>query len=113
MIEKLKPYFDEWIDDNGTSWENKKGYLQIEILGLCGCGNPDAVMEYMFEMFNKINNHHDFDYKDLPSMFFLYWANDKDFAEHGSTVRYSWLTEKGKEVLSDIKQCKTEDKDNE
>lgn len=108
MIEKLKKTDIEnmpWMDENGYCWESKASYLQIEIMGFCGCGNPDEIMEYVKEMLEKLNSRNWGLYEDKPYMFFVYWANDKDFAEHGTTARCSWLTEKGKELLSDIKLC--------
>jgi len=42
-------------------------------------------------------------------MFFVYWANDKGFLEHGSTARCSWLTEKGKSIIVDIEICLQEE----
>jgi len=112
MIEKLiktniqdMPYKDE----DGCFWKSKSSYLQIKIIGLCSCGNPDEIMEYVKEMLEKLDSKNWGKYEDKPYMFFVYWANDKGFAEHGSTVRCSWLTEKGKELLRDIKLCLEEE----
>ena len=59
-------------------------------------------MLYVKTMLEKLDNSEHGDYEDMPYMFFVYWANDKGFAEHGTTARCSWLTEKGKELLKDI-----------
>ena len=108
MIEKLKKENDGefgYIDEDGTSWDSPASYLQIAVLGFCGCGNPDEVMVYVKEMLDKLDNEQHENYDNIPYMFFVYWANDKGFAEHGCTVRCSWLSDKGKELLKDINTC--------
>ena len=110
MIEKLKESYGEWIDEKGVTWQSKKSYLQCDVLGLCGCGNPDDVMAYIKEMLNKIKNKDFGLYSDLPYMFFTYWASEKGFTVHGITVRCSFLTDKGKELLADIELLEVETK---
>ena len=107
MIEKLRKENGLYADENGVSWNAISEYLQIEILGLCGCGNPDDIMEYIYSMLKRLEPDKDGnalygEYEDMPYMFFIYWANEKGFAEHGNTVRCSWLTKNGKELIRDI-----------
>ncbi|MFH2047783.1 MAG: hypothetical protein ABIK92_21870 [Pseudomonadota bacterium] len=108
MIEKLSKTNNEdmpWIDEDGCYWKSKSSYLQTEILGFCGCGNPGEIMEYVKEMLEILDSQNWGSYENKPYMFFVYWANNKGFADHGTTARCSWLTEKGKEILRDIKLC--------
>jgi len=108
MIEKLKKEHDGefgYIDEDGTSWDSPAEYLQIEILGFCGCGNPEEVMVYVKEMLEKLDNKQWGNYDDMPYMFFVEWADHNEFTEHGCTVRCSWLSDKGKELLKDINTC--------
>lgn len=103
MIEQLAKQADGgFLDKDGCFWETEEGYLQINILGLCGCGNPDEIMVYVKEMLEKLDKNDYGEYKDMPYMFFCYWANNKKFAQHGTTARCSWLSNKGKELLKDI-----------
>ena len=102
MIENLKPDGEGFIDSTDCHYESKAAYLQLEILGFCGCGNPNQVMEYVLEMLLKLDRQEWGEYGDLAYMFFVYWANDEGFAEHGTTARCSWLTDKGKELVKDI-----------
>ena len=118
MIEKLKYVGDEsgrdvcnYEDENGVAYDSKKEYLQITLLGFCGCGNPDDVMVYVRDMLRQLLVKKWGDYEDMPYMFFVYWANNKGFAEHGISARCSWLTEKGIELLSDIEWCLENEKD--
>jgi hypothetical protein len=108
MIEKLKPQDDsefEWIDEEGCSYKSKSEYLQTEVLGFCGCGSPDDVMGYVGSYLDDLVNNRFGDYEDIPYMFLAYWADHNGYTEHGSTVRCSWLTDKGKELLADINWC--------
>lgn len=42
---------------------------------------------------------------NVPYMFLCYWSNHEGLSEHGTTVRCSWLTDKGRELLNDINWC--------
>lgn len=112
MIEKLKETGDKdypFIDEGGCSWQSKKNYLQTEVLGFCGCGDPDDIMLYVKEFLEKLERQDWGKYEDRPYMFLIYWADHNGFTEHGTTARCSWLTDKGKELLNDINICITEE----
>ncbi len=116
MIDKLKKVDNSeypYLDDNGVSHKSKKDYLQTEILGFCGCGDPDSVMAYVGDFLTKLNTNEWGNYEDMPYMFLVYWAYHNGFSEHGTTARCSWLTDKGKELLSDINWCLENEKEDE
>ena len=114
MIEKLNQEEDGvWTDEHGHAYSTKKEYLQTELLGLCGCGDPYIMMIYIRDYLSRLDENRWLKYEDLAYMFFVYWANDKEFAEHGTTVRCSWLTKKGKELLADINWCIVNEKEEE
>lgn len=115
----LTPDGEMWIDDSGCSWDSKMSYVSIELLGSCGCGNPEANVDYV----EKMILHHVADwstspgrssqttqeeYNDPAVQFFLYWADDKGLSEHGSSIFGSWLTDKGRQLLTDIAEAKAE-----
>lgn len=104
MIEKLKYDDGMWLSESGCSFDTRAQFLQTEVLGFCGCGSPDEVMKYVRQMLLKIDRKDWGLYEDLPYMFFVYWADDKGFVGHGTTVRCPWLTDKGRELLRDIEQ---------
>jgi|GEM_PF-3381572 len=118
MIEKLKKEEDgRFIDEDGCSWETKADYLYIGVLHFCGCGDPASVGAYVKDMLLKHVKQTNSDdsacwdnthYEDLPTMFFLYWADNEDFIEHGSTIRCSWMTKKGDELLRDLMEVEKE-----
>ena len=112
MIDKdLTPDGDGFIDKEGCSWESKVDYLCIKILPSCGCGDPKSIGTYVKEMLLKyVNQSNSKDYScwnlvsydDLSVMFFLSWADNEEYIEHGSTIRCSWMTKKGNELLKDL-----------
>lgn len=104
MIEKLKHDGDGFVDENDCFHETKADYIQSQIIGLCDCGNPDEVMRYVGEMLAKLDRQEFGNYKDMPYMFFVYWANHNKFASHGTSARCSFLTDLGKELLRDIRE---------
>jgi hypothetical protein len=106
MIEKLVFDPDDgFYDEQGAVWASQEAYLKQGVLPLCDCGDTDSLLGYIVEMFRLhvgqetwANTHHE----DLPTMFFLSWATNQDYIEHGATIRCSWLTPKGEELLRDI-----------
>jgi len=111
MLEILKKdeyYGSGYIDTTGCHWDSKSDFLMIDELDFCGCGNPEEIMDYVKAMLMVFDNKKYQDYADLPYMFFAYWATHKGYLEHGSTIRCSWLTDKGKQLLLDIIECQDE-----
>jgi len=102
IYENLKKDGQGWLDKNGCYWDTKKNYLLLEVLGFCGCGVPEEVGKYIKKMLKKLDNKEWESYESIHYMFFVYWANDKELAEHGTTARCSWLTDKGKSVLEHL-----------
>jgi len=104
MLVNLKKENDGFLDETGCFWVTRKDYILMELLGFCGCGNPEEVAKYVIKFLRILDRKNWRDYDDLDYMFFVYWANNKGFAEHGSTARCSWLTDKGKELLAELKK---------
>ena len=116
MLEKLVKVGDfgefDYIDDEGVSWESPLEYMCIKILPSCGCGNPLSIGKYVKDMLmDYVHQDKDGDdytcwdkvkYEDLPVMFFLSWADREEYIDHGGTIRCSWMTKKGEELLRDL-----------
>ena len=111
MIEKLVQDGRWFIDQNGCSWESKADYLLIGVLPSCGCGDPESIGRYVRDMLLKYvkqtgsENSSCWDitnYEDLPVMFFLSWADREGYTEHGTSIRCSWMSKKGDELLRDL-----------
>lgn len=81
-------------------------------LGWCGCGDPTAALKYLHTGLEacrlywakevSFEDRYKMFHSDGEMYFFLYWADAKELMEHGGSVGGSWLTEKGKVLLSDI-----------
>ena len=102
MIGELTEKDDCFVDKNGVHWDTIEDYICIEYLDTCGCGSPAENATYIRDMLQRNvgkDSWNHVKYDNFPVMFFLYWADHKGFIEHGTTVRCSWLTDKGKELL--------------
>jgi hypothetical protein len=86
-----------------------------ELIPLCGCGDPSASMVYVAGILQAIKARSDNQWDDAsrerfasamqlhdehPAYWFvLYQLDHLGLLEHGSNVRGSWLTDKGKRAL--------------
>ena len=111
MIEKLKQVDRGFEDPSGCFWESPDAYLFTGVLPSCCCGDPASIGRYVRDMLRKHVKQTGTDapdvwpdnkYEDLPTMFFLSWADDKGYIEHGTTIRCSWMTSEGDELLRDL-----------
>jgi hypothetical protein len=118
MIDKLKEDGDGFIDAEGCHWDTKADYLMIGVLPSCVCGDPMSIGKYVKDMLLKhVKQTGKEDtlcwdvtqYEDLPVMFFLSWADREGYIEHGTTIRCSWMTEKGDELLRDLIEVEKEE----
>ena len=85
----------------------------------CSCGSTEDMLEYVASLLRRMENRtiaqrenraHDpsdeFDYEDWPGMFALYVLDTLGLTEHGVSVRCSWLTDKGRELMEDVEELK-------
>ena len=84
-------------------------------LGICGCGDPEATRLHAIETLESMNSvgadgklrdldWSKFQYEDRNQMLVLALLDSKGLIEHGTTIRCSWLTEKGREVLAGLRE---------
>jgi hypothetical protein len=118
-IDKFKEE-DVYCSEDGCEYDTAEDFIQCEVLGFCGCGNPECNLKFIMDGLKHINsispsNRSNFDewyqqwYEEGLSFFgsegaryfFFYWAAKEGFTEHGSSVP-GWLTEKGNHLLSDL-----------
>lgn len=120
MIDKLVPCEEHggFIAPDGGHWDTKADYLMMGVLPSCECGNPSSIGKYVKDMLLKHVKQTDGEdyscwditqYEDLPVMFFLSWADHEGYIEHGTTIRCSWMTEKGDELLRDLVEVEKEE----
>lgn len=111
MIDKLIRVDNYWNDEEEVSYDFKWEYIWTNIFGFCGCGSGSEMFMFIAETLEKIEENKWGNYEDKAYMMIMYWADEKGLTEHGTSVRCSWLTEKGKEVLADMKWCIENEKD--
>lgn len=88
-------------------------------LGFCGCGDPEAALEFLRVILNALDRGTNEERKALLKEKFagnegLYWTylyllDDNGLTEHGSNVVGCWLTEKGKDILLTLNSFSAED----
>lgn len=71
----------------------------LAVLDFCGCGNAEEVGAYLLETLEMCDRQEWPPYEDGHRMLALYVLDAADLLEHGTTIRCSWLTEKGREIL--------------
>lgn len=110
MLKDLKQEGNGFIDTDGCSWQTRADYMFTGVLVSCGCGDPPSIGRYVYDMLKKYVylGNEDYScwdrtsYEDLPVMFFLSWADRCGYTEHGTSIRGSWITDLGKELLADL-----------
>ena len=92
-------------DTDGISHPSKISYL-TSFLGFCSCGDPENIAIWVKDKLKKETNEYTkSDKYNEADYFFLYWADNKGLTEHGSSIRFCWLTELGEEIIEDIEWC--------
>lgn len=117
-IDKFKRE-DGYYDKDGCFYEDAESFLQIKVLGFCGCGDPDLSLKHTQIALRQVSNlkelvwekkqtweEWDKENKKLlgeeTGVYFMwYWLDTKGFTEHGGSVP-GWLTESGYELLEDL-----------
>jgi hypothetical protein len=118
MLKDLKKDRVGFTGPDGCNWETRAEYMYCDVLPSCGCGDPSSIAKYVKEMLLKhVAQPGDEEkkcwditkYKDLPVMFFLSWADHEGYIEHGTTIRCSWMSEKGIQLLKDLDEVEREE----
>lgn len=92
--------------------ESEEYYELSNMLGFCGCGSPDEAMLYVGSILKAIEARTVSDWKvnavgeavnlseDHPAFWVIWYHLDsRGLLQHGTGIRGSWLTDKGKEAL--------------
>lgn len=99
-----------WIDPECKEFED----TVFDDIGICGCGDPDSVLDMLEEYLEKKSDYMSFKdqiafaekYHEELMLFMMYIMDNKGFTDHGSSVYGSWLTDKGKHFLELLKKEK-------
>jgi hypothetical protein len=104
---------DGYTKDGVFYGDLPEDFIQIYVLGFCGCGMPDMVIDLIRKALELIKERVNLDYEELRkkelelfkndniAYFVYYFLDSKGLTEHGSSVP-GWLTNKGEELLEDL-----------
>lgn len=108
-VYSIKRDIDDYIDQDGCSYDTPAEWLWTEIMGGCGCGSADAFGKRAIKLLEHFSTpHEERDYSIWDNDFYelmAHWFNSLELIEHGSIVTGSWLTEKGEQIYEAIKQA--------
>ena len=114
-----------YLDSDGVGHGSDLVSVMMTIIGFCGCGQPDSVLEMMRDgmelMSDEWRETHEEARKDhrvyfaelqkrqleifgnwAMADFFWHWLDANDLSEHGGSVP-GWLTKSGHDLLEDIR----------
>ena len=108
----MKNSEDEYIDNDGVSWHDYREYVFMKLLGFCDCWDEKlyndiftvlkayrkAAQKGMLVYYDKLLVGNPDKYVEL----ILHCLTRAELSEHGSSIRGSWLTQKGQEVVSKL-----------
>jgi hypothetical protein len=86
----------EYIDNEGVTWGSYEDYVVTGLCGLCGCADSD-IEEDLLAILRSPDGVIDIE-RDKYHELLLHVLDNADLLEHGTSIRYSWLNEKGREV---------------
>lgn len=104
MIEKMEKLPDGDYLYEDTHYQDAEAIF-LEMLGICGCASNE-ILDYILDILEELddNRHRN----DIVTEFTYGVLDGADFLTHGTSIRFPFLTEKGKELLSDLKQLRRE-----
>lgn len=102
-----------WVTPDGCHYDTKAAAIGIGLCGLCGCGSVEQNLDFIRDCL-RLCDLRGGSREMLPAVaieqlvacrpdvaaeVLLHLFNNLELCEHGSTVRGSWLTEKGRFVI--------------
>lgn len=90
-------------------YKEKRAAL-VDELGLCSCGMVERTIKYIYNNLKLVADKK-FGKEDMPKedYFFIYWANDKGYVDHSTSIEWAWLTDKGRNLLFRIEEMFSSD----
>lgn len=92
-----------YTDSRGLYWETLEEAIWGGVLGFCCCGEPERGMKRLRNILETVELLFDADstpadYED-DTLYHFYVLDKMELTQHGCSVYYSWLSEKGKDIL--------------
>lgn len=114
---------DGYYDKDDCFYETAEDFIRGSILGFCGCGMPDAALDYVRQVLRTVADLKEkvwekkMTYEEWTAeksklfnsegaeYFMWYFLDNKGLTEHGGSVP-GWLTVEGEELLADLEELK-------
>lgn len=95
---------DYTIRENGIakSYDNLRDAVWHGIFDFCSCGDPDKQLIKMYNLLSAMDE----EFPEAPAdedVIYLYLLDSKGMTEHGCSVHFSWLNDKGRALMKVIK----------
>ena len=118
-IDSKKDKYGYFVYEN-IEYGEAADYYMSGVFGFCGCGMPEATLEYIHDGLQLIADLQDMVWEEKQTYeewranidrlfggygqeyFFFYVMDTKDLIEHGGSVP-GWLTDDGRDALHDLK----------
>ena len=108
-LKKLGIAYDEEDEDytireNGVAkyYDNLRDAVWHGIFDFCSCGDPDKQLIKMYNLLSTMDE----EFSKAPAdedVIYLYLLDSKGMTEHGCSVHFSWLNDKGRALMKVIK----------
>jgi hypothetical protein len=99
-----------YLDSKGCYWKTLKDAIWGGVLGFCCCGEPERGLKRLRSILETVelcfDNDADPYYFEDDTVFYFYVLDKMELTQHGSCVYHSWLSEKGKDILTVLKNIK-------
>lgn len=108
-LKKLGIVYDEvdkgyTIRENGIEkcYDNLRDAVWHGIFNFCSCGDPDKQLIKMYNLLSAMDE----EFSKAPAdedVIYLYLLDSNGMTEHGCSVHFSWLNDKGRSFMKVIK----------
>ena len=95
---------DYTIRENGIAkcYDNLRDAVWHGIFDFCSCGDPDKQLIKMYNLLSAMDEEFSKTLAD-EDVIYLYLLDSKGMTEHGCSVHFSWLNDKGRALMKVIK----------
>ena len=93
-----------YLDSKECYWRTLEDAIWGGVLGFCCCGEPERGLKRLRSILEAVELWLKYDtrpeYYEDDDVFHLYVLDKMGLTEHGTSVYCSWLSEKGKDILT-------------
>lgn len=108
-LKKLGVLYDQ-VDDtytirvNGvtTCYDSLFEAVWSGIFGFCGCGEPTTQLIKMYNLLSAMDEELPVEPKE-EDIIYLYLLDSKRMIEHGCSIHFSWINDRGRALMKIIK----------